>query len=416
MGMFRKANRSAVRAKLTAIFIVMGLCVLLPVSFFLHWDYKNDKRVIANKVSNLVEPVWLELQPDGMDEKRAEIAMLNAALRKKLYLGVLLLFCVAAAFFAFGVVLPRVIRRPIRRLAERAGGIASAKDFSLRFQCSADDGLIHLENAFNSMLDQIQERDRVLQAAQVSLEGQVSEWRKALQEAKEKAESAEHLKSAFLATLSHELRAPLNAIIGYTGILMQGMAGELNGEQRKQMGLIWDNSRQLLDLINDLLDISRIEAGQMLLDQEKFDLCFSVDRVIQSVRATAERKGLSLVVDTGAKRIELYNDRRRLEQILLNLVGNAIKFTDVGTVAVSCEVHLKEVIIRVMDTGIGIRQEDVSSLFKSFSQVDKGASRKYEGAGLGLFISKRLVELMGGRVWMESSPGVGSKFYFSLPS
>ncbi|WP_005033998.1 ATP-binding protein [Holophaga foetida] len=229
------------------------------------------------------------------------------------------------------------------------------------------------------------------------------------------AETADRIKSAFLATMSHELRTPLNSIIGFTGILIQGLVGPLNAEQKKQLGMVRDSSNHLLELINDVLDISKIEAGQLEIVQESFDLRASLEKSVQILRPQAEKRGVPLELEIAPEVGRLRSDRRRVEQILMNLGSNAIKFTEHGKVLISCRVNGCEIEVRVRDTGIGIRDEDIGVLFQPFRQVDAGTTRKYEGTGLGLSICKRLVERMGGRIWVESVWGEGSTFTFVLP-
>ncbi len=242
--------------------------------------------------------------------------------------------------------------------------------------------------------------------------------RRKMQELKEaviRAESADRLKSAFLATMSHELRTPLNSIIGFTGILLQGMVGPLNNEQQKQLRMIQGSSRHLLDLINDVLDISKIEAGQMTFSPEPFDYLDAVQSCLEKIKPMANKKKLSVVTTLPSAPLEIVSDRRRVEQVLLNLLNNAVKFTEQGQISLVCEVKENSLITRVIDTGIGIKEEDMAILFKPFSQVDTGLTRQYEGTGLGLSICKRLVDEMGGELSVKSEWGKGSEFYFTLP-
>ncbi|MHB1329142.1 MAG: PAS domain S-box protein, partial [Gemmatimonadales bacterium] len=241
-------------------------------------------------------------------------------------------------------------------------------------------------------------------------------------EKRHRAEAADRIKSAFLATMSHELRTPLNSIIGFTGIMLQGLAGPVNPEQHKQLEMVRRSARHLLALVNDVLDISKIEAGQLEVTREPFDLGASIAKVIALVAPQAEAKGLELVtemVDVGT----VVSDERRFEQILFNLLGNAIKFTERGRVTVTVDLvdgtGLAEggalARLRVADTGVGIRAEDLATLFQPFRQLDVGLARRHDGTGLGLAICRRLASLMGGHVSAESEWGVGSVFTVTLP-
>jgi PAS domain S-box-containing protein len=238
---------------------------------------------------------------------------------------------------------------------------------------------------------------------------------KNLKEAVKKAESADRLKSAFLATMSHELRTPLNSIIGFTGILLQKMVGPLSEEQEKQLGMVQGSARHLLELINDVLDISKIEADQIVIFNEEFDAVESIRKSLEKIKPLADKKGLEILFDVDPASIMITSDRRRVEQILLNLLNNAVKFTEHGQVSVHCRVEKDMLVTSVSDSGIGMKLEDVQTLFKPFRQIDSGITRQYEGTGLGLSICKRLVELLGGEIFVESEPGKGSTFKFTLP-
>ncbi len=236
-----------------------------------------------------------------------------------------------------------------------------------------------------------------------------------LELAKERAEESDRIKSAFLATMSHELRTPLNSIIGFTSIIMQELSGPLNEEQKEQLGMVQSSSYHLLNLINDVLDISKIEAGQLEVFAKPFDMRSSIENAVQIVNPLAEKNGLPLITDISPDVGEVVNDGRRVEQVLINLLNNAVKFTKTGEVRIECHISKGTVTTSVKDTGIGMQLKSIKELFKPFKQLDSGLARKVEGTGLGLSICKKLIELMGGEIGVESQEGVGSTFTFTLP-
>jgi PAS domain S-box-containing protein len=247
------------------------------------------------------------------------------------------------------------------------------------------------------------------------LEHRVAERTAELAIAKWKAEEADQLKSAFLATMSHELRTPLNSIIGFTGIILQGLAGPLNAEQTKQLEMVRGSARHLLALINDVLDISKIEAGQLTVHCESFDLPSSINKVAGMVRPLAVKKGLALRTQLAPGPGRIFSDPRRVEQILLNLLNNAVKFTGKGDITVTAEIASGTLRISVADTGIGIKPGDLDKLFQPFRQIDSGLTRRHEGTGLGLAICQRLAQMLGGEIHVASAWGKGSVFTLTLP-
>lgn len=262
---------------------------------------------------------------------------------------------------------------------------------------------------------QVNTRTRELTLVNREMEERIKKRTAELADAMEKAQAADRIKSAFLATMSHELRTPLNSIIGFTGIMLQGLAGPLNPEQQKQMSMVQNSSRHLLALINDVLDISKIEAGQLDLSISDFDLPTSIEKVAKIVSPLAEKKGLKLSLDIAPDVGLVSTDQRRLEQIILNLANNAIKFTDSGRVSISCKSEGNGYLLSVSDTGIGIKPHEIPDLFQPFHQLDSGLTRKHEGTGLGLSICKRIMDITGGTIDVKSKPGIGSVFSVKFP-
>ncbi len=258
--------------------------------------------------------------------------------------------------------------------------------------------------------------ERAIREANESLERKIEERTHELQAALVRAEAADHLKSAFLATMSHELRTPLNSILGFTGILHQGLAGPINAEQRKQLGMVRTSARHLLELINDVLDISKIEAEQLQTHAVEFDVRGALERAVASVLPLAKAKGLTLELVIAPEVTAIVSDRRRVEQVVLNLLSNAIKFTERGGVTVVADRVDATLHIRVRDSGVGIKPEDLAMLFQPFRQIETGLARRHEGTGLGLAISRRLAGLLGGDISVASTVDRGSEFTVTLPT
>ncbi|MBF0462003.1 MAG: response regulator [Magnetococcales bacterium] len=246
-------------------------------------------------------------------------------------------------------------------------------------------------------------------AYQTHLEEEVASRTSALQKANQ-------AKSDFLATISHEIRTPINVVLGLTGVLLET---ELTAEQRRYAETMHHSGGALLSLLNDVLDFSRIDAGCFTLNDSPIFPCQIVEETANLMRISAEEKGLTLAVTvTDDIPAMVLGDGVRLRQVLLNVLGNAIKFTHLGKIAVCLTTHPQEpgaLLFRISDTGIGVAAEYQQAIFDKFFQVDKGITRRYGGTGLGLAISRRLVETMGGRMWMESEEGQGSTFFFTMP-
>jgi signal transduction histidine kinase len=228
-------------------------------------------------------------------------------------------------------------------------------------------------------------------------------------------ERANRLKSEFLASVSHELRTPMNAIIGYTKLMLDGLDGDLTEQQTADLERVVQAADNLLGLINGLLDLAKIEAGKMELNAEEVDIPLVIDDVIELMRAGADAKSLSIRAEVASTLPAAWADRARIRQVLVNLVANAVKFTEHGGVTIRATIVDSWITIAVVDTGVGIPPEAQTYIFDEFRQVDASTTRRYGGTGLGLAISKRLIALHGGRIWVESNVGSGSTFLFTLP-
>ena len=303
--------------------------------------------------------------------------------------------------------LQQKIVRPFEQLASYMGRVSEERDFSLRAPREGFDEIVRLTDGFNHMLGELEQRDQALKAALTEAN-----------EARASAEAASTAKSLFLATMSHEIRTPMNGVLGMAELLL---ASRLDDEQRSYADSVLRSGQHLLGIINDILDFSKIESGHMTLENVGFDLRRLTADTLAMFAPTAAEKGIVLssqiVPTTGVA--AFYGDSFRLRQVLANLLSNAIKFTDHGEVLV--RVEIAEAVngrhplrLQVEDTGIGIPLEAQERIFEQFSQADGSTTRQYGGTGLGLAICRRLVELMGGKIGVESQPGQGSCFQVEI--
>jgi signal transduction histidine kinase/CheY-like chemotaxis protein len=317
----------------------------------------------------------------------------------------------------------RVISEPVVQLAETVRVVSHQKDYSIRAAATGNrDEVSTLIESFNEMLRQIQERDSALRQGRDELEQRVLERTTQLAVANQEldlrnreVERATQLKSKFLASMSHELRTPLNAIVGFSDLLAEQTAGQLNDKQKRFVHHIKQGSAHLLQLINDILDLSKIEAGQLEFHCEPFQISEALPEVLSTIRPLAMAKHIT-VQDKVQTDLGVFADRVRFKQILYNLLSNAVKFTPKdGRIEIECHEDSGTVCVSVADTGIGIRPEDQKLVFEEFRQVEGNNANTQEGTGLGLAITKRLVEQQGGKISLESELGKGSRFTVTLP-
>ncbi len=339
-------------------------------------------------------------------------SQLNERLLEAQLAGRRVLLLVGAVGALLIVLFSRTIIRPLKALTAASEQIATG-NFDQRVEEKGGLEIQSLAHSFNSMSARLRESIAALEQRS----RQLAQNNQELNAARERAEEATRLKSQFLATMSHELRTPLNAIIGYTEIIGAGMAGEINDEQRTYHERVLHNAEHLLKLINDILDLSKIEAGRTEILRKPFHVQEWINEVISQTRGLAEKKGLKYVVEADSTLPPLLlGDAVRLKQVAINLLANAVKFTEEGQVSFTVKRQSQTTwAIIVSDTGIGIPPHMQELVFDEFRQVDGSPQREHGGSGLGLAIVRKLVMLMGGNIRLNSTMGSGSTFTVTMP-
>jgi signal transduction histidine kinase/CheY-like chemotaxis protein len=339
---------------------------------------------------------------------------------------ILIFFGIPITIIIIYLVVNRFIRRPVENLAEKATRFAEG-DMSVSIDIKREDEIGVLGNTFDYMVERVSSSSRKLEEEikrKSALLDERARLMRLLERANRQLRELDKLKSTFLANMSHELRTPMNAIIGYTDLLVDGVDGPINEEQEKSLKKIAGNSRYLLQLINDVLDISKIESGKVKLEPKELDLKWLIESVIPTFEPLIKQKGLTLTdhLDEGLRLV--YGDEDMIKQILINLLSNAVKFTDKGGVTITARPSERGIKpgeppifaeVCVQDTGTGIKEEDLGTIFDKFVQADLTTVRQYEGTGLGLSIARGLVALHKGMMWATSKHGEGSKFFFTIP-
>jgi len=364
---------------------------------------------LGHQVMGTYVPIWELGWGIVVQRTLTDISTELEQVRNTIFIAIII--SVLSAILA-GWLMSGKISKPINLLANASEKVAQG-DLHILVNVKSSNEIGVLASSFNQMVVSLRKSRNKLKQWGKELEKRVAKRTEELESANLKLQELDQLKSMFIASMSHELRTPLNSIIGFTGIMLQEMSGEINEEQRKQLTLVKNSANHLLNLINDVIDISKIEAGKVEIAIEEFDLSVLAQEIKDSFAVAVDKKGLELSLKAPPTLV-IESDERRTKQILVNFVSNAVKFTDRGEIEIKVTKRDEVAEISVRDTGIGIRKEDMGKLFKTFSRITtKG--RIEEGTGLGLYLSKKIAYLLGGDITAESEFGKGSVFTLTLP-
>jgi signal transduction histidine kinase/ActR/RegA family two-component response regulator len=366
---------------------------------------------------NLVQPIFLDKKIIGVIYLQADLKEMTARLWK--YAAILTSVLILSILVAYLMSsrLEKWVSQPILNLIETVDRVSMTKDFSLRAKKESDDEIGFLVQRFNDMLIQIEEKNRALETVNDQLEIRVEERTIEFRQAKEEAQKSNHAKSEFLANMSHELRTPMNSILGFSQLLQMDSANPLMDYQQENLNTIASAGNHLLELIDQVLDLSRIESGNMSLSIEPVDLFLIIKNVISISNPIADKSGITLEYqDISTNNIFLEVDALRFKQVVFNLVSNAIKYNKPnGSVFISYkQAGVGKLQLGVTDTGNGIPKDKIENIFKPFDRLGlEGGS--IEGTGIGLTISKKIIEMMNGTIGFTSNPGEGSFFFIEVP-
>lgn len=373
-------------------------------------DLEESKSTFSKNMLTIEHPVVYEDFKYGIIALQVDTSILKTKIKEYLLILIGILLGMIVLSFILANRLQKPISQPILELARLTRKISGKGDYNVRIERQSNDEIGVLYEDFNNMLHQILTREEARDKAE-----------KNLLEAKEKAEESDRLKSAFLANMSHEIRTPMNAILGFAELITMPDSEVTPAEKENFIKLINNSGNNLLRLIDDIIDISKIEAGQIKIHKKECNLNSTlkdIQRSFLEIRKHKNKEQIDIRVNENVKsqNLIIHTDILRLNQIFTNLIDNALKFTEDGFIEFGYEIQNKDkLLFFVKDTGVGMDHKKKDMVFDRFTKIEDDKTRLYRGAGLGLAISKSLVELLGGKIWVESVPEVGSTFYFNLP-